>query len=216
MRFPLHRWLTPALWSVLLLSGGFASHAEDHGTPHPEAPPELRQFEFLIGPWNCEVDWLRQDGIRAQGQATWTGYWILDGRAIRDDFRGGFTEGYLATTFRTWDAGAKGWRGHWIDVRAGRWSRPLVEEEADKGLRLRTSNTFRNADGEPIDVEMRYHFHEIAARKFSWRQDTSLDGGKTWQEATTKIECVRPASWAPAGKPAAGRVNVDGEGVGAE
>ena len=205
MRSSLHKWLSSALWSVLLLSGGPRAHAEDYGAPHPEAPAELLQFGFLIGPWDCEVDWLRQDGTRAQGKATWTGHWILDGRAIRDDFRGGFAEGYLATTFRTWDAGAKGWRGHWVDARAGRWSRPLVQEEAGQGLRLRTSNTFRNAGGEAVEVEMRYHFHEIAKRKFSWRQDTSLDGGKTWQEATTKIECDRPMSWATSGEAATNR-----------
>lgn len=166
--------------------------ASPYGTPHPDAPSALHQFAFLIGPWDCDVEWPRPDGTVGRGDATWTGRWILDGRAIQDDFRGGFAEGYLATTFRAWDGAEEGWRGFWLDAAAGRWSRPLVEEPAETGLRLRTSQTFRTPEGETIDVELRYHFHRIVEDAFSWRQDSSRDGGATWTEGTTRIECRRP------------------------
>ena len=183
------------LWIALLLSASLCAQAEDCGARHPDAPSELLQFGFLIGPWDCEIDWLRLDGTRSQGRGTWTGRWMMDGWAIQDDFRGGFYEGFVATTFRAWDAQEKGWRGYWLDGRSGRWSRPLVQEKAGRGLRLRTSTAFRDTEGQRVEVELRYHFHEIADRAFSWRQDSSLDGGATWREGTMKIECSRPNSW---------------------
>ena len=93
------RKLTLTCWTVLLLAGGLGAHADDYGAPHPDAPPELLQFGFLIGPWNCDMDWLQTDGTRAQGQGTWTGRWMMDGWAIQDDYRDGFYEGFRATTF---------------------------------------------------------------------------------------------------------------------
>ncbi len=183
------------LWTLLLLGSGSATWAEDFGSPHPDAPPELLEFGFLVGPWNCEIEWPQADGSRGKGVGTWIGRWMMDGWAIRDDFRDGFYEGFRATTFRSWDARERAWRGFWLDGRSGAWSRPLVEESTQRGLRLRTSMSTANADGQSIEVEMRYHFHEIAERNFSWRQDTSVDGGVTWKEATTTIECERPAAW---------------------
>ena len=188
-----------AVLSILswLICAALASASENHdyGRPHPDAPPELMQFEFLIGPWNCDLDWLQADGKRAQGNGTWTGKWMMDGWAIQDDFRGGFYEGFHATTFRAWDRREKGWRGYWLDGRSGTWSRPLVQEEVERGLRLRTSTAFQNPEGDVVEVELRYHFHRIAEGEFSWRQDSSLDGGKTWREGTMTIECCRPDSW---------------------
>lgn len=204
------------LWTTCLLAGSTGVHAEDYGTHHPDAPAELLQFAFLIGPWDCEVDWPNPDGSRSQGKATWTGRWMMDGWAIQDDFRGGFYDGYLATTFRAWDKQEKGWRGYWLDGPSGRWSRPLVQEAVDQGLRFRTSMEAGKADGKAVEIEMRYHFHRIGDRDFSWRQDTSLDG-EIWQEGRTKIECARPASWAEEAEspPRAAPARGDGDGAAA-
>lgn len=169
------------------------SFAQEYGSPHPEAPPQLRDFEFLIGPWNCEVEWTKADGSLGRGQGTWTGRWIVDGWAIEDDFVGGFAPDYRATTFRAFNLQAGKWHGYWLDGQAGRWSRPLVEEEVDQGLRLRTSMGMRRPNGEPLELQLRYHFYEIGEKAFSWRQDTSLDDGETWTESTTRIDCERPS-----------------------
>ncbi|MEO1368636.1 MAG: hypothetical protein AAFX50_15795, partial [Acidobacteriota bacterium] len=85
------------------------------GAPHPDAAPELQQFAFLIGHWQCDVDFVGGDWkTRHKSTAEWSAYFIQGGRAIMDDFRGGFGENYLATTIRVYDRVEKGWRGYWI------------------------------------------------------------------------------------------------------
>ncbi|MEM1205722.1 MAG: hypothetical protein AAGN66_21005 [Acidobacteriota bacterium] len=166
----------------------------DFGRPHPDAAPELAQFAFLIGHWRCDVDYLTGDWkTRVQSEAEWTAYYIQDGRAIMDDFRGGFGEGYLATTIRVFDRQRKGWRGYWIDGQRGRWSDPLIGTQTDFGMRLETGMRAPDPSGKPIDIHLRYEFHDIEADRFHWRQNASTDGGTTWQTGTATLDCKRQA-----------------------
>ncbi|MEM6794421.1 MAG: hypothetical protein AAF725_10600 [Acidobacteriota bacterium] len=166
------------------------------GTPHPDAPEELEQFAFLVGRWSCEVDslvppdWTR----RAQSQAEFTGYYMQDGYAIMDDFRGGFGEGYLASTFRAFDRRAGEWRIHWLDGRTGVWSSQMRGYATPEGgMRIESSMTTAGPDGAPIEVQLQYEFYDIERERFRWRQNASTDGGETWRRETTRMECARTA-----------------------
>lgn len=63
------------------------------GRPHPDAPPEMEQFAFLIGAFDC-VDQIRQqDGSWVSFPAVWNAYYFLNGHGIQDK--------YWAPTFST-------------------------------------------------------------------------------------------------------------------
>ncbi len=164
----------------------------DFGRPHPEAAPELAQFAFLIGEWTCDIDYTSGDWTsRIQSKAAWKAYYVQDGRAIMDDFKGGFGDGYWATTIRAFDRQAKGWRGYWLDGPSGSWSRPLAGSAVDDGMLLETSTQAYTPDGSVIDVALQYHFYDITPDRFHWRQNASVDGGKTWRRDTTIMDCRR-------------------------
>lgn len=173
--------------------------AGDFGRPHPDAAPELSQFAFLIGHWQCDVDYLGPDWkTRQQGVAHWTAYYAFDGFAIMDDFRGGFAEGYLATTIRAYDRGQKRWQGYWLDGRSGRWSEPLVGRSTEDGMMLETQTRVVSPEGKTLKVDLQYQFYDLKPNRrtpdrFRWRQNASRDGGKTWQQDTVLMSCRRPA-----------------------
>ena len=54
------------------------------GTTHPDAPPELAQFAFLIGTWKCKGKVKSPEGEWQDFAADWIGQYILDGKAIAD------------------------------------------------------------------------------------------------------------------------------------
>ncbi|MEM7349524.1 MAG: hypothetical protein AAF657_01875 [Acidobacteriota bacterium] len=184
---------------VLILSLALAPMARaadcgdrDCGQPHPEAPAELAEFAFLIGQWGCHVKYMNADWkTYSEGDGTWTAYYMLDGLAIQDDFRGAFAPGYIATTFRAYNVHQGRWNGYWLDGLRGVWSQPLVEHEVDEGIALRTRTKARDPQGEPAEVLLQYHFYDIQERSFRWRQKASLDEGKTWIEKTMLIDCKR-------------------------
>lgn len=165
---------------------------QDYGQPHPEASPELSQFAFLIGHWQCDVTYTNPDWeTTSQGNATWTAYYIQDGLAIMDDFRGGYSEDAVATTVRAYDRQTQKWSGYWLDGRSGTWSRPLEGQATDDGMLLKTSTLARSPQGDIIDVELQYQFYEIHDDHFRWRQNASLDDAKTWRRDTMTLYCQR-------------------------
>jgi len=76
-----------ALALVLVSSRASSQPPADFGHLNPDAPPETSQFAFLVGQWDCAVHTMNPDGETFRDStATWTGYYILDGWAIKDDW----------------------------------------------------------------------------------------------------------------------------------
>lgn len=69
------------------------SPAHPFGRLNPDAPPELQQFAFMIGAFDC-IDQIRQqDGSWLEFPAVWNAFYFLDGHGIQDK--------YWAPTFST-------------------------------------------------------------------------------------------------------------------
>lgn len=170
-----------------------SASADDHGRPHAQAPPELSEFAFLIGHWQCDVRFMNPDWKTfSQGKATWSARYILNGWAIQDDFRGGFAENYLATTFRAYNVPAKKWNAVWLDAQRGVWSQPLIEHQSDEtGISLRTGMRALDPEGKPTDLLLQYSFYDIKPGRFQWKSDASLDEGETWIRETITMTCSR-------------------------
>ncbi len=153
------------------------------GEPHPEAPPELSQFAFLAGRWRCEAR-VRLDGGGWQAfDATWRGRYILDGRAIEDEYRMTDASGKLVVlglNFRVYDAARRQWSIKWLNALTGAWTDLGSPEEG--GVRF---------DGQSISYVMREPMAEhaytratytnISRSRFTWIGGKS-DDRKAWSE----------------------------------
>jgi len=80
------------------------------GSPHPDAPPELAQFAFMVGHHDCIQT---MTGINPQspsqvlkGDLSWYAHYALDGRAIRDEY---YSMGGNGEQTRAYDPWAKEW-----------------------------------------------------------------------------------------------------------
>ena len=86
--------------------------------PHPNAPPETAQFDFLIGEWKCQTRWMQPDGTLADGpSATWSGRYVLDGWAIQDDWVSPQPDGSLFRGFNIRSFNAQ--TGQWDTLPSG-------------------------------------------------------------------------------------------------
>ncbi len=70
-------------------NAAFATEACDFGTPNPDAPTEIHQFDFLIGNYRIEArQWTGEEFSAGYLEAAWNGYWGIDGNAVIDEWFG--------------------------------------------------------------------------------------------------------------------------------
>lgn len=166
--------------------------AADATGPHPDAPPETAQFAFLIGPWDCTTRSMKPDGSGfGEGSATWTGYWILGGWAIQDDWVSPRPGGrvFRGTNIRSFNPQTSKWDNRWLASGSLQWS--YFEAEKDGDTMVMIGGEGRDRAGR--DYVDRNIFHDIRSDSWKWRKDRSFDGGKTWIEGVSFIEARRSA-----------------------
>lgn len=107
--------------STSAIDGGLAPATCDYGVPHPNAPPELAQFDFLIGDYSVAMHaWRNGEWTppRPGAPARWNGRYGLGGITIVDDWYdvdpGIELKGSRGTNVRMYDADAGEWDMMWI------------------------------------------------------------------------------------------------------
>jgi hypothetical protein len=180
------RLMTAVALTALMSTGAWAA---DDGL-HPEAPPETSQFAFLIGEWDCRTRSMKPDGTgHLEGQARWTGYWILGGWAIQDDWESTRPDGqaFRGTNIRSFNPKTRKWDNRWLSSGTLQWQ--YFEAEKQGETMVMVGGEGRDRAGR--DFVDRNVFHEIGTDSWSWRKDRSFDGGKTWLEGVAFIEARR-------------------------
>ena len=95
----------------------------EYGSPHPDAPPEMAQFDFLIGDYSIVVSrWVEGEWqavpVAGYGPARWNGRYILGGMAIEDEWYdkdpGIDSMATRGVNVRMWDAEAAEWDMMWV------------------------------------------------------------------------------------------------------
>jgi len=141
---------------------------------------KLKLFGRFVGSWH--LDWTGHD---ADGQpAAMTGElhfgWVLGGRAVQDIWivpgRGQPGAGqpplaFHGSTIRFYDPAIDAWRSTWIEPVNGRVRR-FIGRSSGEGIVLLSDEE---------DPHLRWCFTDITADSFTWRGETSHDGGATWQ-----------------------------------
>lgn len=161
--------------TVLLLSldgrpVAAAQHSETR--PPPCAAPEFRQMDFWVGRW--EVRWDATPG-NPGGRGTNTVTREYGGCVIQEAFDGGPVSGNLiGHSVSTYHAPLQRWRQTWVDNQGGYFA--LVGGlEGDKFVLVSS----RPNDNAPVE---RMVFEDIQADNFTWRWQTTPDGGASWTD----------------------------------
>jgi hypothetical protein len=178
-----------ALALVLVSSRASSQPLADFGHLNPDAPPETSQFAFLVGQWDCAVHTMNPDGETFRDStATWTGYYILDGWAIKDDWTTRRPDGtaFHGTNIRSFNPRTHSWDNRWLPSGSLQWTYFEAEQVGDTMVMI--GGAGRDEAGEYLD---RNTFHDIQADSWKWRKDRSRDGGVTWVEGVSRIEATR-------------------------
>jgi hypothetical protein len=186
------------LCSLALPSLLAAQHAG--APPSRVAPPEARQFDFLIGQWELTVKPKATSlAARIHGAprlvGTWKAWRALDGWGVEDELRIMDRSGNpmaLVQSLRGYDATGHRWLLTGFDAYRGRVTTATAEWS---GREMVTSG--RNADPEGPSYLTRTRFTKIGADAFTLHQDRSEDGGRTWDEDLLVIQAKRVATEAP-------------------
>jgi len=131
------------------------SPAYPFGRPNPDAPPELAQFAFFVGEFDC-IDTIRQaDGTRVSFPAIWNARYFLNGFGIQDHY---WTPRFFTSNIRIFDPESKIWKVAFFRMpgyQSSRWEGKKVGEE----IHIRNEG---RTDGPALT------FHNISEGGFDW------------------------------------------------
>ena len=187
--------LQRTLVTVVLLAGLGSSHAQQGAGS--VAPPEVAQFDFLIGQWDIEVT-PKVSGLVAMIHGSphllgsWKAWRAFDGFGVDDEVRvvdGGGNPVNLSRALRVYDAKAHRWAVETLDVYGARFSAATAQWQ---GGEMHVTGSGSMPDGKAYVSRTR--FYEIAPDHFKMRQDRSYDNGANWDEGAITISAKRVAA----------------------
>jgi hypothetical protein len=142
--------------------------------PDVELMEQLVLFGQFIGDWNIRARYPQADGtdIFRTGEVSFR--WILSGKAIQDVWSIHLEDGSITpvgTTVRFYDPTIEAWRSTWISPSQGIVQRFVARRNGDEIV-------LECVDGDRLSE--RWLFYDIRSDAFSWRSETTGDGGRTW------------------------------------
>ncbi len=195
--------MTPRSLMVALLvavaSPAAAQHTAAPADAGFRAPPEARQFDFLIGQWELVVlPKVNSLAARIHGVPKLSGIWkswrAMDGWGVEDELRIVDASGNpksLSHALRVYNADAKRWKNVGVDVYYGTMSQSTATWD---GAAMVVSG--QGTDGDGKSYLSRIRFSDITPNAFRYRADRSYDLGKTWTEGVLTIEAKRAGATA--------------------
>ena len=144
--------------------------------PHPSIGDEAQTFDRLIGTWDADYAFYRDNGTVLHKKGELLFGWIMDGRAIQDLWIGYPTDGHkertIGTTIRFFDTAKKQWRVVFVGPQSNYM---VTMQGAPEGDRI----VLRGVDSDGLLI--RWTFSEISSSSFHWQGEKSHDGGKSWK-----------------------------------
>ena len=162
----------------------------DDGTPHPDAPPELAQFAFLIGDFEITSHIMLANGWsppRPGPRARWNGWYSMGGMMITDEWYdpdpGLDPNAPRGVNVRMFDPGSSEWKMMWVAT-AGAQVQDLRAEMRDGKL---TMWQVYPTEIDPIadfTIEDADHWHRI-----SYVQNDADDWVPKYKLRASRIPC---------------------------
>jgi hypothetical protein len=145
-------------------------------SPHPSLGDEARVFDRFVGTWDCDYTFFLPDGSTKHFVGELEFGWIIDGQAVQDIWitypKEAGKERGIGTSVRFFDTKSKMWRVIFVSPAYGAL---ITVQGGTEGDRI----VLRGVDDE--GSMLRWSFNDIKADSFTWRGETSRDGGKTWK-----------------------------------
>lgn len=144
--------------------------------PHPSLGDQAKVFGRLVGTWDVELTDIGKDGKVTRRTGAFIVGWVMDGRAIQ----------------ALWIVNPSGARKdrevytelHCYDPKSGTWPSTFIDPEHASVARFtggavgdRVVLDTPDFDG----TDTRWSMNDIRPDSFVWREEESLDGGKTWR-----------------------------------
>lgn len=155
------------------------------GTPSPDAPSQVRDYDELIGISDCKSLARGPDGIWGdQQEMTWTYRYILGGTAVQDETVK--SDGFHAGSIRQYNPEESSWYVHYYSNKGA----PAATLPAWKGERngneMRLSRPQKAPNG--ADGFYKIRFYDISEKGFKWLGGwESADGSVVFEN--WKIDC---------------------------
>jgi hypothetical protein len=153
------------------------------GTRNLEGPPELAQFEFLIGDWDVDMVWYWDGVTPTKSKAKWHNRWIINGNAVMMEWRG---PQFTGAEIRQWDARQNKWVGTNIYPDFGPDMPAATAEKV--GDEMHVFIPYEDQQGPYINRET---YYDIQADSYKMKSDISRDGGKTWTRGMYEMTVTR-------------------------
>jgi hypothetical protein len=145
--------------------------------PHPSLGEQANVFGRLVGSWDVEYTDFSKDGKVTHRSGEYIVGWVMDGRAIQDVWivnpSGAQKDREVYTELRYYDPKSGTWPATFIDPEHASVARFTGGTVGGDRIEFDT----RDFDG----TDTRWSFNDIRPDSFVWREEESLDGGKTWR-----------------------------------
>ena len=187
------------IMASVLLVAAVPAGAQHGAPPSYTAPPEVSQFDFMVGQWEIVAEPYRA-GLAAKihGTPKFPGTWKvwrgLDGWGIEDEIRLTDESGNpraFTQCVRVYDTQARHWTSSSVDV-----FRATFQTGTGEWRDGEMHQSGHGTDSEGRAYVSRTRFYSITPTSFRFQQDRSYDDGKTWTEGIMKIEAKRVAATA--------------------
>jgi hypothetical protein len=143
--------------------------------PHPSLGDQAKVFGRLVGTWDVELTDIGKDGKVTRRTGEFIVGWVMDGRVIQ----------------AFWIVNPSGVRKdrevytqlHYYDPKSGTWPSTFIDPEHASVARF-TGGAVGDRivlDTLDFDGDTRWSLNDIRPDSFVWREEESLDGGKTWR-----------------------------------
>jgi hypothetical protein len=171
--------------SFLLAQYNYEPSPSDlHGLPNPEAPPQIKDFQPMIGICDCTSSKINKDGNWADPiKMTWEFKYIMNGMAVQDQTLK--EDGGHTGNIRQFNADSSLWYVHYYSSA----NQPSVLKTWQGGKKQDKIILYSNQKSpNGMDGKYRITFKNISDNGFSWIGEwVSLDESIVFP--TWKIEC---------------------------
>lgn len=189
-----------ALMASLMVFAAASPAGAQHGSGAPPlrtVSPEAKQLAFLVGQYDLVVrPQVSSLAARIHGApkllGTWKGWRALDGFAVEDELRITDASGNpmsLSHAIRYYDSAQRKWIASGVDAYRGTFNTSSGEWRDN-----RFTSTSRGVDADGKPYVSRGVFYDVTATGFKFRQDRSMDDGRTWKEGILQIDATRVAA----------------------
>ncbi|MEZ4792958.1 MAG: hypothetical protein R2783_05715 [Gelidibacter sp.] len=156
------------------------------GLPNPAAPPQIKDFEPMIGLCDCKSEAKKQDGTWAEPvEMTWSFKYIMNGMAVQDETLK--SDGAHSGSIRQFNADSSRWYVHYYSSNGIPNTLPTWEGNKKEGKMI-----LYKKQKAPNGTEGSYRltFYDIDKKGYKWIGEW-VDNSESFAFPTWKIECTK-------------------------